>query len=162
MTVATRFTSSLLYILIMGKSCLSPTFLCNRKQAMTGFPHTCYVWMYVGYWILLQIAIMTDLFTLPIHFWLLISLCVILHLPFIFLHFLNVFRMSLLFYFQCRSPYFICIIKLYNLRKRVVSARIRITVSPGIWNFKVKGALKRRQLPGYMAAYTKTVRPWKY
>lgn len=139
MTVATRFTSSLLYILIMGKSCLSPTFLCNRKQAMTGFPHTCYVWMYVDYWILLQIAIMTGLFTLPIHFLLLISLCVILHLPFIFLHFLDVFRMSLHFYFQCRSPsYFIRITKLYNLRKSVVCVRTRITVSPGIWNYKVK------------------------
>jgi len=82
---------------------------------------------------------MTGLFTLPIHFLLLICLCAILHLPFIFLHFLNVFRMSLRFYFQFCSPsYFIRITKLYNLRKRVVSARKRITASPGIWDFKVK------------------------
>jgi len=42
------------------------------------------------------------------------------------------------FCFQCRGPYFVRITKLYNLRKRVVSTRIRIAVSPGIWNFKVK------------------------
>jgi hypothetical protein len=38
MTVATRFTSSLLYFLIMGKSCLSPNFPLQQETSNDWLP----------------------------------------------------------------------------------------------------------------------------